>query len=276
MARRCGCASETCSCIVVGGDGIVVQGAGSESNPYVVTSMVSEIETGIDVQINNSPVVLDVHGLDFRGSGVTVSGGVDEAIITIPGASGGSGTVIPAGSVIMFASTSAPTGWVLCDGSTYLITTYPDLFAAIGTNFGGDGTTNFSVPDMRDRVPVGAGATKPINGTPGGSWTKSIAVANLPPHTHPINHDHPAVNSSSNGQHDHPVRLSDGTGSSGTVRRGTSSYTAGTGPVDGAGNHVHSVNVPAYTGTTGGTTGALSTPLDVTPPYQAMGFIIKT
>lgn len=56
----------------------------------------------------------------------------------------------PAGEVAPFARTSAPSGWLVCDGSAVSRTTYARLFSAIGTNFGvGNGSTTFNLPDIR-------------------------------------------------------------------------------------------------------------------------------
>lgn len=58
----------------------------------------------------------------------------------------------PSGSIVAFGGTSAPSGWLLCDGSAVSRTTYAALFAVIGTNFGsGDGSTTFNLPDFRGR-----------------------------------------------------------------------------------------------------------------------------
>lgn len=56
----------------------------------------------------------------------------------------------PAGTVIPHAASAAPFGFVKCNGAAISRTTYADLFAAIGTTFGGgDGSTTFNVPDLR-------------------------------------------------------------------------------------------------------------------------------
>ncbi|QBP06145.1 tail fiber protein [Synechococcus phage S-B68] len=56
----------------------------------------------------------------------------------------------PAGTVITFAGSSAPTGYLACDGALVSRTTYADLFAAVGTVYGiGDGSTTFQLPDLR-------------------------------------------------------------------------------------------------------------------------------
>ena len=55
----------------------------------------------------------------------------------------------PAGSISMYAGSTAPTGYLLCDGSAVSRTTYADLFTAIGTTYGvGDGSTTFNVPNV--------------------------------------------------------------------------------------------------------------------------------
>lgn len=59
-----------------------------------------------------------------------------------------------------YAGTSAPTGFLICDGSAISRTTYADLFAAIGTTWGvGDGSTTFNIPDRRDRYGRGSSGT---------------------------------------------------------------------------------------------------------------------
>jgi len=61
------------------------------------------------------------------------------------------------GEVRAFAGSAAPEGWLICDGNTISRTTYPELFAAIGTLHGeGDGTTTFHLPDYRGRFLRGA------------------------------------------------------------------------------------------------------------------------
>lgn len=57
---------------------------------------------------------------------------------------------IPAGAVAPFARQSVPTGWLECSGGTFSRTSYGDLFAVIGTQFGaGNGSTTFRIPDLR-------------------------------------------------------------------------------------------------------------------------------
>lgn len=65
---------------------------------------------------------------------------------------------MPAGALLPYAGAAAPTGFLLCDGSSKLRATYTDLFTAIGTVFGAADGTHFNVPDLRGRLPFGAGA----------------------------------------------------------------------------------------------------------------------
>lgn len=59
----------------------------------------------------------------------------------------------PVGGIIKYGSASAPSGWLLCDGSAVSRTTYANLFAVIGTNYGsGDGSTTFNVPTVADSI----------------------------------------------------------------------------------------------------------------------------
>ena len=56
----------------------------------------------------------------------------------------------PAGMISSFCASTAPTGWLQCNGAAVSRTTYSDLFAAVGTVYGsGDGSTTFNVPEMR-------------------------------------------------------------------------------------------------------------------------------
>ena len=66
---------------------------------------------------------------------------------------------MPVGTYIQFAGSSAPGGYLACDGTAVSRTTYADLFAVVSTTYGvGDGSTTFNLPDARGLVMVGAGA----------------------------------------------------------------------------------------------------------------------
>lgn len=79
--------------------------------------------------------------------------------------------IMPVGTVIQTARTTAPTGFLACDGSAVSRTTYANLFSAIGTTYGtGDGSTTFNLPDMRGLFPRGAGAHGTMTKAAGGAF----------------------------------------------------------------------------------------------------------
>ena len=96
----------------------------------------------------------------------------------------------PAGSISMYAGSTAPTGYLLCDGSAVSRTTYADLFTAIGTTYGaGDGSTTFNVPNVKGRVAVGynsADTSFDALGETGGEKAHTLTVAEMPSHNHPV------------------------------------------------------------------------------------------
>jgi microcystin-dependent protein len=271
---RCGCASDTCSCTIAPtGAGIEVTGAGSERNPYVINSTVADIETGFNVQQNNVDVIRGIHQIDFRGSAFTIAPGVDEAVVTVTVPDPTTGAIIPTGAIWMFGGGTAPNGWLLCNGGLYDITTYSNLFAVLGTTYGGDGISTFGVPNMGGVFPVGTSPARAV-GSSGGSAALALSQANLPPHQHVMTHDHPAFNTGSDGGHQHVINRRVAAGNVGGVAggSGTGISDVNSGP---AGTHTHSANVPNYTGNTGSGSGTAS-PIDITPPYLALAFIIKS
>lgn len=96
--------------------------------------------------------------------------------------SGGSAT--PIGTVNSFAGTSAPNGWLMCDGAAYSRVTYAALYATIGTTYGsGDGSTTFNVPNLTNRMAVGSGGTYAAGST-GGASTVTLTSGQVPSHDH--------------------------------------------------------------------------------------------
>ena len=89
-----------------------------------------------------------------------------------------------AGFIYPLASSVVPKGFLLCDGSEYSRTEYPELFAAIGTIYGaGDGSTTFNVPNLETRVPVGKGTGYAL-GASGGEEKHTLTVEEMPSHDH--------------------------------------------------------------------------------------------
>lgn len=108
---------------------------------------------------------------------------------------GGSTPLVPIGTILDFAAATAPTGYLVCDGSAVSRSTYAALFAVIGTTWGsGNGSTTFNVPDFRGRTAIGAGtgtasdATAHALGSNGGTETHKLTIAQsgVPAHSHPL------------------------------------------------------------------------------------------
>lgn len=109
------------------------------------------------------------------------------------------GQGLPVGSVLDYAGTSAPTGFLLCYGQAISRVTYAALFAVIGTTHGaGDGSTTFNLPDLRGRVAAGkddmggvtAARLSNFNGTTlgagGGRQEHTLVTAEMPAHSHGV------------------------------------------------------------------------------------------
>lgn len=92
------------------------------------------------------------------------------------------------GQIEVFASERIPDGWVPCDGRLLSINQNVDLFSLLGTQFGGDGLTNFALPDLRSRTPIGqseaTGRTVYLVGERVGEETHALTVAETPVHSH--------------------------------------------------------------------------------------------
>lgn len=87
------------------------------------------------------------------------------------------------GEIRMFGGNFAPQGWMFCSGQLVPISEYEALFTLVGTTYGGDGQTNFALPDLRSRVPVHFGNGF-ILGQAGGSETVTLLGSQIPSHSH--------------------------------------------------------------------------------------------
>ncbi len=201
-------------------------------------------------------------------------------------------TLIPTGTISMFGGAAAPTGWLLCQGQEVSKATYAALFAVIGSSFGvaADPVNNFVLPDLQGKFAVGLLAADPNFGTlgaTGGSKTFTLVAANLPTHTHAIDHNHAAFNTATEPAHTHG-----GSGSanfiyspgsaSGFFVEITNSATSfdvnyGSAALTGSGGaHDHSIDVPAFTGLSGTGTGLTATAKEHISPFQVVNYMIRT
>jgi len=165
----------------------------------------------------------------------------------------------PTGSMFPYAGASAPAAtvggvaaWLLCDGTAVSRTTYAALFALIGSTYGaGNGSTTFNVPDLRGRIPIGAGT----GAQNGGSGTGAISGGT-------------ALTNRVRGAFAGDERLES--------HRHTGTYTTGTGGAGGPGDGIPSHNStpaagqPFQTSLTGSGTGGNM------PPFIVTNYLIKT
>lgn len=88
----------------------------------------------------------------------------------------------------MFGGNFAPLGWQICGGQSMSIAEYTALYAVIGTYYGGDGQTSFSLPDLRSRIPVGTGQGPGLpavsTGEAWGTEGVTLTTSQMPAHTH--------------------------------------------------------------------------------------------
>lgn len=99
------------------------------------------------------------------------------------------------GEIRMFTGNFAPRGWMLCNGQLLPISQYAALFSILGTTYGGNGSSNFQLPNLQGRVPIhqgtGYSGTPYVLGEAAGSENVTLLTSNMPSHTHTVN----AVNS---------------------------------------------------------------------------------
>ena len=87
------------------------------------------------------------------------------------------------GLIVPFAGSYAPNGWFLCQGQILPIQQYEALYSIIGAHYGGDGRTTFQLPDLQQRILIGAGAGVQA-ASKSGVETATLNNNNLPAHSH--------------------------------------------------------------------------------------------
>jgi microcystin-dependent protein len=97
------------------------------------------------------------------------------------------------GEIIIFAGNFAPVGWALCNGQLLAIQAYSALFSILGTTYGGNGVSDFALPDLRGRVPIHAGQAPGLSnyylGQVAGSENVTLTTSQMPIHNHLVDTD---------------------------------------------------------------------------------------
>lgn len=169
---------------------------------------------------------------------------------------------VPCGTVLDYAGSTAPAGWLLCYGQSLSRADYPDLFAAIGTTFGAVDGSHFTLPDGRGAVVAGLvtmGGTDRGILTGGASFgaligaqTITLGIGEIPAHSHSgttdsdgVQHDHPLTNGASQIQDGAGTKYGGGgVGNAVTITVGNASaylhdHDFTTGNTGGGGSHVN-------------------------------------
>jgi len=97
----------------------------------------------------------------------------------------------------IFPFNFAPKGWAWCDGQLMPLSQNTALFSLLGTTYGGDGKSNFALPDLQGRAPMhpgqGPGLSLHDLGETGGSETVSLLESEIPSHSHALNAQSPVA-----------------------------------------------------------------------------------
>lgn len=193
-----------------------------------------------------------------------------------PNPNDGVNGIVPVGAITMWATSTAPSQWLLCDGSAVSRNLYATLFNVIGTIYGaGDGSTTFNVPNFQGRVPRGVdGGTYTLAAT-GGANNVDLIATDLPYHAHLIQepepipgifgHQHTLNNVAPNNQFFNGLagtnRQAEISGTVATTDYATTGITIQPSLLDGSGNPITPVD---------------RTRVDVRDPYLTINYIIKS
>jgi microcystin-dependent protein len=166
-------------------------------------------------------------------------------LTTAPAPSSAQGSEPFIGQLALVPYNFAPKGWALCNGQLLSIAQNTALFALIGTTYGGNGTTNFALPDLRGRVPLssgqGPGLSNYVLGQASGAETQTLTLNQMPTHAHVLIAD-TSVGTSERPNGALPARNAAGVPQYGTSGTGTMSVAV----VQSAGGNQPHDNMQPY------------------------------
>jgi microcystin-dependent protein len=192
--------------------------------------------------------------------------------------------VNPTGAVLPYAGVAAPSGYLLCDGSTFDGDQYPELRDCVGDTYGVHSGNLYYLPNLKGRIPVGRDAAQTefdAMGETGGAKTHTLAQTEMPVHTHVQNaHGHVlfAVATSSDGSHvhDYTTRPNNVARDTNTGAANTSSTTNVTDQTGSAGTHSHTVTGITLDATATNQNAGSGAAHNNLQPYVVLNYIIKT
>ena len=136
------------------------------------TSLVGTGDVTVQPTLVSGTNIKTINGSSILGSGNLAIGG----------------DTLPIGSIVPYSGSTAPTNYLMADGSAVSRTTYSELFALIGTTYGsGDGSTTFNLPNLKGKVPVGLDSNDSdfdVLGETGGEKTHQLTIDEMPEHNH--------------------------------------------------------------------------------------------
>ena len=148
------------------------------------------------------------------------------------------------GEIRIFGFNFAPTGWAQCNGQILPISQNTALFSVIGTMFGGNGTSNFGLPNLQNIAQLGAGTLNGFTYEPGemaGEETVTLVSSQLPPHIHNVN-----CNSANGNQYGPPGNIWATDVSTTNEYAPPSTGTMNPGTISPAGNNQPHNNIQPY------------------------------
>ena len=208
--------------------GVITTGQTFASGDQVTATKLNDIAnnctfTSAADTTDNSTLTLGSSKLKVKDAGITSTQLATDSVITAKiqdGAvtavkldAGAVSVLMPTASIMPYAGSSAPTGYLLCDGAAISRSTYSTLFGVLATTYGaGDGSSTFNIPDLQGRVIAGHGGTllsgsaDAIGATNAHSTkTHTLSIAEMPAHDHTYNRTNNVTAGGSMAIEDGPV-----------------------------------------------------------------------
>ena len=162
-------------------------------NGTLVTPASVNLETGaVTMPVYSGKAPINATNLNHLEQGLK---NLEEYILS-GGVIGGGGGNAPIGSVMIWHGSTAPSGYLICDGTTYSKSQYPDLYDALGSDYQ-ISAEQFKAPDFRGLVPIGAGTHQDANSksktfnlnTEYGEYEHTQTIDEMPSHNHTSNNE---------------------------------------------------------------------------------------